>query len=296
FHEAPQTQLGWCVDDDHEVEGLGLPDLDEERDVVHDDGAVVRRPRLRVTFGGEAAHLGVHDRVEAFPGVVVGEHEAGERGAVERAVRGEHTRAELRDDRVEPDRAGRDCLTREQVVVDDDGAQLAEASQGDRLARGDPTREPDAQHASILPDRGTRRAPGQSGSLGSSGVWWSKSRTPRRQEPWTSTEAAGRASSRRNQRRTGTSVVASPPAHTKVSASISSSRTARSRTSEVPGAASPRASHCSSAPGRSPSRYDSSPGPWTSTRTVTATSGPSISSQRATEGSAVSSASSTARA
>src|SRR5690606_3963661 len=136
--------------------GVLGPDLDEQRDVVDDHGPSIGRSRLRVALRGQPPDLGVDDRIEPLTGAVVGEDELRETGAVELAVTCQDPRTELRDDGVEAYRAGRDGLACEDVVIDDDGPQLAEASKDDRLARGDPARESDAQHASH-PARG---APG----------------------------------------------------------------------------------------------------------------------------------------
>src|SRR5690606_3320972 len=78
---------------------------------------------------------------------VVAEDEPAERRTVEGTVRPEHTGPEGLDDLVQTDRAGRDGVARERVVVDDDGAELGEARQRDGLARRDPSGQADAKHA-----------------------------------------------------------------------------------------------------------------------------------------------------
>jgi len=168
------------------VEGVREPDLDEQGDVVHHDGPLVRRARESVALGGQAPHLGVHDRVEPRSGLLVAEDARREGSAVQAAVGVENLLAEGLDDAVEAHGPGGHGLTSEEVVVDDDGAQLGEAPQDDRLAGGDTAREPDALHG-LHPARARSRPPGQepcgaqSGSLGSIGAWWSQPPTPRRQ-------------------------------------------------------------------------------------------------------------------
>jgi hypothetical protein len=118
-------------------------------------GSAARRDRP--ALGRETAHLRVDDALEPGARGVVGEDDAAERGSVERAVGREDPVAEGLDHLLEPDRAGRDGLARQLVVVDDDRAELAEATRDDRLPRGDAAREPDAEHA--VHDARRRRAP-----------------------------------------------------------------------------------------------------------------------------------------
>jgi hypothetical protein len=145
------------VHDDEQVEAVGLAGLDEQGDVVHDHGARVGGARGGLALGREAADLGMDDPLEADARGVVGEDDAAERRPVERPVGREHALAEGLDHLLEPHRAGRDGVACQLVVVDDDRAELAEATRDDRLPRGDAAREPDPEHA--VHDARHHRAP-----------------------------------------------------------------------------------------------------------------------------------------
>ena len=129
--EALQPQLGRRVDDDKDMERVRGTDLDEQGDVVHDDGTGVGRSCLGVTLGGQSPYLGVDDRVEALPRAVVGEDDPRERRAVELAISTKDGVPELADDGVQAYRPGSDGLTSQQVMVDDDSAELGEAAKDD---------------------------------------------------------------------------------------------------------------------------------------------------------------------
>ena len=77
---------------------------------------------------------------------VVAEHDRGEGGPVERAVGGEHGRAELLDHRGEALGPGSHHLACQDVGVDDDGTQLTEAPGDGRLPRTRPAGQPRPQH------------------------------------------------------------------------------------------------------------------------------------------------------
>ena len=70
----------------------------------------------------------------------IAEHQGGQRRPVERAVGGEHRGPELRSDRGESGRAGRDDLAGQPVGVDDHGAELAQQRRHGGLARSDTRR------------------------------------------------------------------------------------------------------------------------------------------------------------
>src|SRR5690606_9865074 len=66
--------------------------------------------------------------------------------AIERALGIQHAVAERLGDPAQPDGAGRDSLTCQHVVIDDDGAQLTEAARSNGLAGGDAAGETDPDH------------------------------------------------------------------------------------------------------------------------------------------------------
>jgi hypothetical protein len=130
--------------------------LDQQGDVVDDDRV---RLRGRHQLPGAGADQGVHDRVEPAPRLVVGERLRGEHGPVERTVRGQDLRTELRHQPGEPLGPGLDHLTGDPVGVHQHGTVLGQPVRHGRLPGPDPTRQPHAQHA----DHPSHGRPGPSG-------------------------------------------------------------------------------------------------------------------------------------
>ena len=82
------------VGHDDEVERMIHLGLDEQRHVVHHDGARVRGLGRGEQPGGQRAHLGVHDGIEPLEGRGIREHQLAQSGSIERAIGGENTVAE----------------------------------------------------------------------------------------------------------------------------------------------------------------------------------------------------------
>ena len=108
------------LDDEHEVVGAGLTGLDEQRDVVDDDGVGRRWPRP--ARRPAPARAGARSRRAAPRASGVGEDDRGERRPVQRAVRPSTCSPERLDDGGQARRAGLDHLAGDPVGVDHDGA------------------------------------------------------------------------------------------------------------------------------------------------------------------------------
>ena len=130
------------VDHNDPADPLPQPALNEQRHVEH---AHPLSPPPVPQHGPEhrAAHGWVHDRVQRLALRLVREHDAPERGAVQRAVGRKHARPERAHDGGEGGRARLDDCAREHVRVDDRHAVCAEEGGDGRLARGDSAREAD---------------------------------------------------------------------------------------------------------------------------------------------------------
>ena len=131
------------VHHDHDVEGSLEPGLHEQRDVLDHHG-VVRDGREDLPR--PLRHQRMDDAVESATRAVVVEDEVGESRTVERAVGHAQLLAELRQHRCYGGAPGREQRTRDGVGVDDDGAELAEAVGGHRLAGADAPGQADAEH------------------------------------------------------------------------------------------------------------------------------------------------------
>ena len=146
----PRATSGVGLHDQHQVEGAGLARLDEQRDVLDDDGVAGQR---RDDLGRPRAHQRVDDAVQAGPGLRVAEHDRGQRRAVQDAVGGEHPVPERLRDRRQTGRPGCDDLAGEDVGVHQVGAPVDQQA-GDRaLARADPAGQSDPQHARTVARR-----------------------------------------------------------------------------------------------------------------------------------------------
>jgi hypothetical protein len=127
--------------------------FDEQGHVIDDDGVGVVGEGIREAPRGLGAHRGVDDRVQTRDRVVVSEDTRPEGGAIERAVLGDDTGAELRRDGGQHGRSGPLHLSHDGVRVDDDGSVRRQAS-GDRgLAGGYSPGQSDERHASSMPRR-----------------------------------------------------------------------------------------------------------------------------------------------
>src|SRR6266536_3592467 len=124
----------------------GQPVLDQQRD-VEDHHRVRWRGRQRL--GGPLRHQRVHYRVQPAPGRLVGEHDRGQPGPVQPAVRAAHPRPELRQHGLQAAAARLDHLAGDGVGVDDDGAVPGQQAGHRALARADPPGQPDLQHQGV---------------------------------------------------------------------------------------------------------------------------------------------------
>ncbi len=79
------------VDEDDPVEPIGHVPLEQQRNVADDD-AVAALSRLLDEPGPQPLDLGVDDLVKFFELLVVGEHDAAQRRAIEMAVGREDAR------------------------------------------------------------------------------------------------------------------------------------------------------------------------------------------------------------
>ena len=134
------------MDDDQLVEASVAARLDHQRRVNHRQAArvfILPAPQQRVLLGDDER---VQYRVQTLAPPRVAEDERAEPRAVERPRSAQDLRAELFDDRAQPPRPRLDHAPRQLVRVNDAAAQAREHARHERLARGNRTRQPDAQH------------------------------------------------------------------------------------------------------------------------------------------------------
>src|SRR5262249_26895249 len=93
----------------------------------------------------------VHDAFESGARLRIGKDDPAERGPVERAVGSEHAFSERRHDLVEARRARLDHLARQQIGVDDHGAQLCEPPRDSALSASDAAGQTPHPHARTIP-------------------------------------------------------------------------------------------------------------------------------------------------
>ena len=170
-HEAAELRRGLRVHDDHAVHLARGADLDEERDVEHDQPVeALGRPRVEdgLPPGRDG---GMRDPLQDLAARGIGEDERPEALPVELAVRPRHVRAERLDDGAPGGLVRRDDLAGEEVGVDEPAPQLHQLPADRRLAGRDPAGEPDEQERA-RPSRsrgvaGRARVHAQSGSRNS---------------------------------------------------------------------------------------------------------------------------------
>ena len=118
--------------------------LDEQRDVVHDDGAGRGR---RLDLGRPGPPPGMDDGLQTAALDGVGEDQRAHRRPVEVALGGEHGGSERVDDGGEPVGPACDHLARQHVGVDHDCSELRQDRRHRALARGDAPGQPDPEDA-----------------------------------------------------------------------------------------------------------------------------------------------------
>ena len=129
--------------------------------------------RARVERGepliDRGADRGMEDRLEVPPLVDVGEHQGGQRPAIQIAVGGQDAAAEPRHDGVESRRAVRDHVARERVGVDGRHAQGVEDGPHMALAGAHAAGQGDALHLRVLGCQAGSVGPGST-AAGRAGV------------------------------------------------------------------------------------------------------------------------------
>ena len=137
-------RLGGINEDDavHRVRKICL---EEQRDVADHEWFSASAGRLggRVTQSRDGR---MDDGIQRRAFGRIGEDDATERGAIERAIAAEHGRAPAIADRGEGRPSGFHGFARENVRVDDERALLGESCRHGGLARGDVSGEADDQH------------------------------------------------------------------------------------------------------------------------------------------------------
>ena len=110
--------------------------FEEKRDFIDDDG-VARRRMLADALFGERAHARMNDRFEFFSGFGLVEDQRPKFLAIESAIRLQHLVAESIDDFVPGFASGLDDFARENIRIDDGGAEALKNPRDRAFARSD---------------------------------------------------------------------------------------------------------------------------------------------------------------
>jgi hypothetical protein len=145
--EARDAQIVVNTDDHREVIGSGHVQLDEQRNLVDDDGPRRRRVHQRTGAGTDQR---VGDGLQILARPSVGKDNLAQRRAVQRTIGRDHLVTEAPTNRAQTGRAACDDLACQLVRVDHHGSQIAESPRHGRLSGADPTGQSYAEHAPTL--------------------------------------------------------------------------------------------------------------------------------------------------
>ena len=119
--QAARPFLRCGVDDDDEMKARSQIVLDEQRDVLDDDGVSRHGTDELTSPGGDQR---VHDRVQCLPAGLVTEDDLSQGGPIEGTIWCPHVRAELGQHRRPPGRTRPDDLASDDISIDQNGTPL----------------------------------------------------------------------------------------------------------------------------------------------------------------------------
>ncbi len=134
---------GRAVHDDYRVELSLLPGLDQQRDVMDDDGIV---SRVGLDLSGSCPHPRVDDRLQPLARDSVIEDPSPHGGAVQTTLCIHNVGSEGDQDFRQPRRSRGHHLAGKQVGVDDDSPALGQNGADAGLTRADPTSQSNPEH------------------------------------------------------------------------------------------------------------------------------------------------------
>jgi len=137
--------------DDHFVEVVFVTSFEEKRDIRNREARVGRE--IDSPFPYPAVHVGVDDCFEVGTRETIGEDDARERGAIERAVIAENRRAKPRDDGREASRTRRDGIARQAIRIDNRDARRGKLRRAVGLSCRYPAGQCGEHHDQPLPSR-----------------------------------------------------------------------------------------------------------------------------------------------
>jgi hypothetical protein len=147
--EALESQGPAGVDESDPVESISHVPLEEQRDVADDD-LIAAQACLLDQPEAEALDLGMDDLIKFFQLVVIGEHDATQRRAIEVPVGGEDPCAPAGDDLAVGSGTDLDGPPSQDVGVDDGGTALGEHLRDGRFAAADVSGESYEEHDGFL--------------------------------------------------------------------------------------------------------------------------------------------------